>query len=298
MKIEDLPEAVQAHLINLIKGSALPDTPKFRSRLAGIWDKKCTLFEQQINYLDMELAESLDADDIRAMIILTYSGSIVSIGPLKETRDVEYASIHLRADVPKSVVVAETNLDGEIALNKPVCFSSGAIKKTSPAFMIAVCDSSLSDEVQSERIREAMIYLTNGFLKINQSIHIERKNVPDQFTTKSMARYVAKRHDLTGAAVQKILDDFYYLVESGMLLGETVPLGKIGRLSLKLKEAQKARIVKHPETGEEITVKSKPAMYVPKISFSKHIKDKAASLPGEGDSIIRMGMDWDEDDED
>ena len=80
-----------------------------------------------------------------------------------------------------------------------------------------------------------------------------------------------------------------------MLLGETVPLGKIGRLSLKRKDAQKARIVRHPETGDEITVKSKPAMYVPKISFSKHLKDKASSLPGEGDSIIRM--DWDDEDD-
>ena len=296
MKIEDLPEAVQAHLLNLIKGSGLADTPEFRSRLAHIWDRKCTLFEQQINYLDMELAEKIEAQDRRAMIILTYSGSIVSVGPLKNTRDVEYASIHLRADVPKSVIVSETNLEGGAAVNKPVCFSAGAIKKTSPAYMIAVCGSSLSDDVQSERVREAMIFLTNGFLKINQSIHIERKNVPDHFTAKSMARYIAKRHDLTGSAVQKILDDFYYLVEAGMLLGETVPLGKIGRLSLKLKEAQKARIVRHPETGEEITVKSKPATYVPKISFSRHIKEKAASLPGEGDSIIRM-MEWDDEDD-
>ena len=243
----------------------------------------------------MELSEEIDAEDRRALIILTYSGSIVSIGPLKKTRDVEYASIHLRADVPKSVVVAETNLEEGIKRNKPVCFSSGAIKRTSPAYMIAVCGSSLSEDVQSERVREAMIYLTNGFLKINQSIHIERKNVPDHFTAKSMARYIAKRHDLTGALAQKILEDFYYLIESGMLLGETVPLGKIGRLSLKLKEAQKARIVRHPETGEEITVKSKPAMYVPRISFSSHIREKAASLPGEGDSIMRM--DWDDEDD-
>ncbi len=291
MQIEKLPEAVQAHLLHLIRSSALPDTPEFRSRLAGIWNRKCTLFEQQINYLEMELVDKVDTNESMAMIILTYSGSIISIGPLKETRDVEYASIHLRADVPKSVVVTETNIDGELLRDKPVCFKTGAIKKTSPAFMIAVCDSNLDPSVQSERIREAMIYLTNGFLKINQSIHIDRKSVPDHFTAKSMARYIAKRHDLTGAAVQNILEDFYYLIETGMLLGETVPLGKIGRLSLKKKEAQKARIIRHPETGEEITVRSKPSMYVPRISFSSHIKDKAASLPDDSNSIIRMDYD-------
>ncbi|MDX9801823.1 MAG: HU family DNA-binding protein [Spirochaetia bacterium] len=286
MEIENLPKAVQAHLLNLIKSSPLPDTPEFHSRLAGIWDKKCRLFEQQTSYLDMELTEKVAVDDSRAMIILTYSGSIVSIGPLKESRAVEYASIHLRGDVPKSVLVTATTLDGDVAKDKPVCFTAGQIKKTSAAYMIAVCNIDLAPAVQAERIREAMIYLTNGFLKINQSIHIDRKSVPDHFTSKSMARYIAKRHDLTGALVQDILDDFLYLVETGMLLGESVPLGKIGRLSLKKKEAQKARIVRHPETGEEITVKSKPAVAIPRISFSQHIKDKAAELPVEGDSII------------
>lgn len=286
MQIENLPEAVQAHLLQLIKSSALPDTPEFRSRLAGIWDRKCRLFEQQTNYLDMELTDKVAENAESAMIILTYSGSIVSIGPLKESREVEYASIHLRGDVPKSVLVTATALDGEVSKDRPVCFTTGQIKKTSAAFMIAVCDESLTPAVQVERIREAMIYLTNGFLKINQSIHIDRKSVPDHFTSKSMARYIAKRHDLTGAVVQDILDDFSYLIETGMLLGESVPLGKIGRLSLKKRDAQKARIVRHPETGEEITVKSKPATSVPRISFSKHIKEKAADLPVEGDSII------------
>lgn len=285
MQIDNLPEAVQAHLLYLIRSSSLPDTPEFRSRLAGIWNKKCSLFEQQIHSLDMDLADRMDAEDSRAMIILTYSGSIVSIGPLEESREVEYASIHLRADVPKSVTVTSTNLEGEVCRDKPVCFSSGQIKKTSAAYMIAVCEADLDHSVQSERIREAMIYLTNGFLKINQSIIIDRKNVPDHFTSKSMARYIAKRHGLTGAAVQKILDDYYYLIEAGMLLGESVPLGKIGRLSLKTREAQKARIVRHPETGEEITVKSKPAMCLPRISFSQHIKDRAADIPV-GGSII------------
>ena len=76
MQIDNLPEAVQAHLLYLIRSSSLPDTPEFRSRLAGIWNKKCSLFEQQIHSLDMDLAERMDPEDSRAMIILTYSGSI------------------------------------------------------------------------------------------------------------------------------------------------------------------------------------------------------------------------------
>ena len=98
-----------------------------------------------------------------------------------------------------------------------------------------------------------------------------------------MVRYIAKKHDLTGAAAGKILDDYILLIETGILLGEAVPLGKIGRLMIKKKEAQKARMIKHPETGEEILVNSKPPVCVPRVSFSKHIKEKSADLPVEED---------------
>jgi len=287
MAMNELPGAVRAHLLNLIETSGLPDTPEFRERLAAAWGQKSRLFEQQVKFLEMRMEEEFPPEDPRGLIILTYSGSMVSIGPLEESREVEYASIHLRGDVPKSVTVTDTSLAEPVRKNHPVFFASGRIQKTSAAYLIAVCPPDLSPSVQSERLREAMIYLTNGFLKINQSIHIDRKSVPDHFTSKSMARYIAKRHDLTGAQAQKILEDYTLLIETGMLLGESVPLGKVGRLSLKKKEAQKARIVRHPETGEEIVVKSKPAVAIPRISFSKHIKEKAAALPtDDGGSLI------------
>ncbi|QQO10267.1 HU family DNA-binding protein [Breznakiella homolactica] len=279
MVMEDLPSAVQAHLEHLLTHSGLPDTKEFRERLAQAWCKKCDLFEQQAKVLQLEMTGEVARNDPRGFIVLTYSGSIVSVGTGAEKREVEYASIHLRGDVPKSVEVSATALAEDVRQKHPVTFSGGKLKKTSAVYFIAVCPGDWSADIQNETIREAMIYLTNGFLKINQSIHIDRKNIPDHFTSKSMARYIAKKHDLTGAEAQRILDDYNLLIETGMLLGESVPLGKIGRLSLKTKEAQKARIVKHPETGEEMVIKSKPPVAVPRISFSKHIKDKAAALP-------------------
>ncbi len=285
MIFNDLPEQIQLHMQSLIKSSKLPDNEDFKTLLADTWNRKCLLFEQQVKILEMEIISSMKAEDPRGVIVLTYSGSIVSINPKENSREVEYSSIHLRSDVPKTVSILATNIEGNIEFGKAVKFSSGQLKKTSAAYMIAVCKKNISIEKQKERIREGTIYLTNGFMKINRSIHLDKINIPDQFTGKSMSRYIAKKHNITGTLAKRIIDDYLLLVETGMMLGENIPLGRIGRLSLKRKDAQKARIIRHPETGEEITVKAKPPVSVPKISFSKYIKEKAAGI-NEDDTMV------------
>jgi len=277
MTFNELPQQIRSHLKNLLGSSEMPDNMEFRNLLAEIWNRKCNLFEQQTKILNMKIIEKIEADDGRGIIVMTYSGSIVSIGPKEKAREVEYASIHMRSDVPKTISIVDTDLAGNILIGKAVKFSTGQLKQTSAAFMIAACDSSVDTATQKERIREGTIFLTNGFMKINRSIHIDKTSIPEQFTSKSMTRYIAKRYNITGALAKEILDDYTLLIETGMMLGESVPLGRIGRLSLKKKEAQKARIIRHPETGEEITVKAKPPTSVPKISFSKYIKEKAGT---------------------
>lgn len=285
MIFNDLPDQIKLHMISLIASSDLPDTADFKNLLADTWNRKCSLFEQQAKILEMDIINTMEEKDLRGIIVLTYSGSIVSINPKEETREVEYASIHLRSDVPKTVSILATNIAGPVKTGKAVEFTSGNLKKTSAAYMIAVCKKNVSIEKQKERIREGTIYLTNGFMKINRSIHIDKTNIPDQFTGKSMSRYIAKKHDITGTLAKRIIDDYILLIETGMMLGENIPLGRIGRLSLKRKDAQKARIIRHPETGEQLTVKAKPATSVPKISFSKYIKEKAATI-NEDDTMV------------
>ncbi|MCK5672695.1 MAG: hypothetical protein KAH95_04930, partial [Spirochaetales bacterium] len=198
MIFNELPEQIKLHMESLIASSELPDTADFKTLLADTWNRKCSLFEQQAKILEMELVNTMDENDPRGVIVLTYSGSIVSINPKEETREVEYASIHLRSDVPKTVSILATNIVSSVEIGKAVEFSSGQLKKTSAAYIIAVCKKTVSIEKQKERIREGTIYLTNGFMKINRSIHIDKTNIPDQFTGKSMSRYIAKKHNITG----------------------------------------------------------------------------------------------------
>ena len=278
MTFNNLPEKIKAHMESLIKSSEMPDNKEFRNLMADIWNRKCVLFEQQTKILNMQMVDNIHPENQSGMIIMTYSGSIVSVGPKEKSREVEYASIHLRSDVPKTISIVATDLSRGFSIGEPVKFTTGQLKQTSAAFKIAICDDSVTIDNQKERIREGTIFLTNGFMKINRSIHIDKTSIPEQFTSKSMTRYIAKRYNITAALAKEILDDYTLLIETGMMLGENVPLGRIGRLSLKKKEAQKARIIRHPETGEEMTVKAKPPTSVPKISFSKYIKEKAATV--------------------
>jgi nucleoid DNA-binding protein len=56
----------------------------------------------------------------------------------------------------------------------------------------------------------------------------------------------------------------------------SVPLGNLGRLKMRYKEATKARKGTNPFTGEPTTFKAKPATLQPRFTPSKALKDEAA----------------------
>lgn len=280
-----LPQAIQKQLLWIAAEQERKDDAAFIDDLTEVWEKKAALFLDQIKAVNLELVESVSAGDMRGMMVLTYSGSLLSIGPVFQTatnvnfsRWVEYSSIKLRTDVPDIVSEWDAVLAADFGRDKPVKLENARIKSTSPSYLIAICPANLDEEEQDKRIRESTIYITTGFMKFNRTLQIDKSNIPDQFTMKSMTRYLAKKHNMTGQEAKLLLDDFMTLVETGMLLGESVPVGRIGRFSVKTRGIQKARVVKHPGTGEEMTIDAKPAMGVPKVSFSTYLKERAASV--------------------
>lgn len=286
--MNDIPKAVHTHLAALAKESGREGDKDFLADLETVWRRKATLFEDQARAVHLELVESLPEGDPRGLLVLSYSGSLLSIGPDTDRtlgRWLEYSSIKLRTDVPDILTDRGISVEGPISLGAGVSVHGSRISQTSPAYAIAVCPEGLSEDEQDKRIRESTIFITNGFMKYNRSLQVDRDSVPDQFTMKSMTRYLAKKHGLTGQEAKLLLDDYVTLVETGMLLGDAVPLGRIGRLSVKKRDAQKARVVKHPGTGEEIMVEAKPARGVPKISFSTYIKERSEAVRFEDDEV-------------
>jgi nucleoid DNA-binding protein len=270
-----LTGAIRAHLAGLVKSSGMPDNEQSLETMARVWFEKKEMFEAQIHALDMQELQKLPADDQRGALLLTYSGSLVSLGPRgRNGRRIEYASIQLRTDVPHLAVMDAADIEGDAALDKGLAVKGGQIQSTSPLLKIAVCGEDVPPEEQEKRIREATIFLTNGFVKINRTV-AGVEGLPDQFTTKSIVTYLARMNGLSQKQTRQIIDDYHTMLESGMLLGLRVPLGKIGRLFLKLRPAQKARIGINPLTKEKITLKARPEEPVPRISFSRVMKEKA-----------------------
>ena len=279
--MKQLPEAVKTHLIGLARESGKEGDEAFLLELAALWQRKAGLFEEQAEAVHLALVDEVEEDDPRGILVLTYSGSLVSIGPDTEKtagRWLEYSSIKLRTDVPDVIADRPISIIGAVRTGEAVSLYGSRVTKTSPAYAIAVCPPDLPEEEQDKRIRESTIFITNGFMKYNRSVQVDRDSVPDQFTMKSMTRYLAKKHGLTGQEAKLLIDDFMTLVETGMLLGDTVPLGRIGRVSIKIREAQKARVVKHPVSGEDVVVEAKPARGVPRMSFSSYIKERAQEV--------------------
>jgi nucleoid DNA-binding protein len=281
---EQIPEAIQHHIQEVTKTSGLPYSDESVDLIAKAWLEKRNLFDEQVRLLHMEEIESLERDAVRASIMLTYSGSLVAIGvPQDGRRWAEYASIGLRKDVPAVASASSARVAGDLMRGRGMEFTDGPIRKSSPLLKIAVCGDEVSPAEQDNRIREATIFLTNGFVKINRTLIIPDEKLPDQFTQKSMVGYLASKNGVTQKEVKQLMDDYAALIETGLILGERVPLGKLGKLYLRLRPARKPRIGRNPATGEELTIKAKPAVYVPAFSASRSLKEKAAGVRVSGE---------------
>ncbi len=321
-RFEDLPERIQRHLQSITESSGLPPGEDSLARITANWVEKRDLFEEQTELLDMRDIEELPPDDGRGVLVLTYSGSLVSLGPAgggtrgtggsrgadgadepssapgdrgsdavegapaagdraggespAVGRHFEYASISLRADVPNLVREENVRLESPIRRDEPARFSNSSIEQSSPVLRAVACTPEVSAADQERRIREATIFLTNGFVKLNRTLTMPAGEM-EHFTMKTMVQYVAKKSGITQTLARQVIDDYLLTAEAGALFGERVPLGRIGKLYLGTRAAQKARMGRNPSTGEEMLIPAKPETGVPKMSFSKHLRERAAS---------------------
>lgn len=272
-----LPKEIREQIEALAEGPETPRLPDIREKLAVNWEGKFELFESQVRLLEMEELQELGAGDPRGFLAITYSGSILSVGPLTpDGRWLEYVPLLLRLDVPEIVSGEGARVEGTVARGAALAFAAGPLRSTSSVYRIAACASGIREDEQDRRIREAAIFLTHGFIKMNRSLSGAQAGNNDQFTLKGMSQYVARKNGVATVLVKRLLEDFFATAESGLMLGERVSLGLLGNMSLKIKPARKARILKNPITKEDILVPAKPETPTPRMSFHKNIKEKAA----------------------
>lgn len=97
--------------------------------------------------------------------------------------------------------------------------------------------------------------------------------VPEKLTGVSMVGYLAAKNGLVRKDVKQLLEDLHGLYEAGVLRGERVPMGKIGKMFVRRRPARTARTGRNPLTGEMITIPAKPETKVPRFIFSKAFKE-------------------------
>ncbi|MCP4091758.1 MAG: hypothetical protein GY746_18490 [Gammaproteobacteria bacterium] len=142
--------------------------------MSEAWLEKNDAFEQEIDSHDMEEVEGLLKDDARGALVMTYSGSLINIGPVVEDkRKVEYNSIGIRGDVPNAAEDDSSILGNDIDVNSEVEFEAGPVSTTSAAYKVAVCKDDLSIDEQEEALSNATMILTNKFADINKTLILE-----------------------------------------------------------------------------------------------------------------------------
>jgi nucleoid DNA-binding protein len=277
-----LPDRVKQHVAEVTKSSGLPQSGESIEKISKCWLEKMKMFDDQVGALKMAEVDAFPRESPKGALLFTYSGSLLCLGTSREgKRYAEYASIGLRKDVPDISKKEGAELEIDAVVGSVLSFREGPIKSSSPLFKIVVCADDVSIEEQEKRIREATIFLTNGFVKINRTHLSSPEEGLNQFTMKSMVGYVAQKNGLTRKCARQAVEDFLKVVESGVLLGEKVRLAGLGKIFLTKKSARKARVGKHPITGKEITIKARPEVLAPRIVFSRNFREKALGMQPE-----------------
>ncbi len=99
--------------------------------------------------------------------------------------------------------------------------------------------------------------------------------VPDKLTSASMIGYIADKSGLARKEAKQLLEDLFELISTGVMRGERVALGKIGKMFVRRRPARAAHPGRNPTTGETIMIAAKPETKVPRFTFSKTFKEAA-----------------------
>ncbi len=169
--LSQVPAEIQTHIRQITKTSGLPDTEDSLEMIAQGWLEKKERFEKHLSRMALEEVDVLENADGRGCLAMTYSGSLINIGPQRDNgRTVQYVSIGLRKDVPESASQESSQLEGDVKVGLPVTFSVGPIQSSSPVFKIAVTSEELDLDDQERQISKSTEILTKEFVKVNREL--------------------------------------------------------------------------------------------------------------------------------
>ena len=168
---DTLEPIIQDHIRQISKTSGLPSTQETLDLMADAWLDKKNCFETALAENNLEEVSFFGRSESRGALMLTYSGSLINLGPQVEgTRRCEYASIGLRTDVPASAVEEDSLLAADVAADEPAQFEKGPIKTSSPVFKIAVAKEKLPAEDEEALLTQVSQDLAEDFVEVNKTV--------------------------------------------------------------------------------------------------------------------------------
>jgi hypothetical protein len=169
---DQIPPNVQQHIKSIAQSVKTEAGEDALEKVANSWLEKKAVFEDKIAEMGMEEIDSLGKDDEKGALALTYSGSLVNIGPaIDGVRAVKYTSIGMRTDIPESAESSSSKLADDVKVDSIIKFEGGPVKSTSQIFKIAVCkDEDLSPEEQQQTIIETATVIEEEFVEVNKTV--------------------------------------------------------------------------------------------------------------------------------
>ena len=172
--LDQIPADIQDHIRTITKSSGLPDTEESVETIAEAWLEKKRIFEEEIQKQSMEEVDEFGQDEDRGALVMTYSGSLLTLGPLSDgARKVDYLSIGLRQDVPESAHHGTAKLTEDLSVDQVASFAPGPIKQSSAIFKIAVASEELDVEEEEELLSNVTEVLTEEFVQVNKTVILE-----------------------------------------------------------------------------------------------------------------------------
>ena len=169
--LDQIPVEIRSHIRQITKTSGLPDTDDSLEMIAQGWLEKKERFDRYLSRNSLEEIDVLEKADSRGCLAMTYSGSLLNIGPLRAPgRNVQYVSIGLRKDVPESASQQGSRLHSDVKTGTTVEFADGPVHSTSPVFKIAITSEDLDLDEQERAITRSTEILTREFVKVNKEL--------------------------------------------------------------------------------------------------------------------------------
>jgi hypothetical protein len=184
--LSKMPEALARHITLLMRDCGFDTNDEARKKFIRNWLKKKAFFDKIIEHQGFHLVDRIDPEFRDGVIILTYSGSILTLSPETDegTREIVYNSIEMRKDVATKTEDRASKILYPIELHKPLLTSAGTIKKTSSVLSMAIEEvpGSEADGI-GKRLRIIGERISRTLLLVNKELfskHSEASDLDDR----------------------------------------------------------------------------------------------------------------------